>query len=90
MNRVSSSASELRELVARVQSGCQEQVQGFNRITTALSHVQRASEASASGAEQSAAAAEQLNSHADRLQDVLEDLGTLVWAESHGQPEPAR
>lgn len=78
MRDISSDASAIRELVATVQAGCQQQLESFDQIAGALSDMQGASQASAAGAEEGAAAAQELNGNANTLSRVAADLKTLV------------
>jgi methyl-accepting chemotaxis protein len=64
--------------VAQIASASKEQSLGVGQISTAVSEMEKVTQANASGAEESAAAAEELNSHAELLKGIVKELDALV------------
>jgi methyl-accepting chemotaxis protein len=71
-------ARQVDELAAEVATASDEQSQGIQQVTLAVSQVDQVTQSNAANAEQGASAAEELNAQADSLQEVVGDLLQLV------------
>jgi len=69
---------QLDQLVGEIAVASNEQSQGIGQVTTAVSQMDRVTQANAASAEQTAAAAEQLNSQSLLLQDTVTQMQTLT------------
>jgi len=75
-------ARQVDTLVAEIASASQEQNQGIGQVNTAISQMDKVTQANAANAEETAAAAEQLNSQAVHLNEAVQDLHLLVGNET--------
>ncbi|MBA3848818.1 MAG: chemotaxis protein [Opitutus sp.] len=74
---------ELDELVAEIATASNEQNQGIGQVTTAVSQMDKVTQANAGAAEETAAAAEELNSQAAMLKEAITQLQALAGGRSH-------
>ncbi|NGO38523.1 hypothetical protein G4L39_03800, partial [Limisphaera ngatamarikiensis] len=66
------------ELVAEIAAASQEQSQGIGQINSAVSQMDKVTQANAAAAEQSAAAAQELTAQAASLRQAVQTLVQLV------------
>jgi uncharacterized phage infection (PIP) family protein YhgE len=71
-------ARQVDELAAEVAGASREQTQGITQINTAVSQMDKVTQANAANAEESAAAAEELNAQAEAMKDAVSELLRLV------------
>ena len=76
------------ELVAQVATASVEQNQGINQVNTAVTGIDKLTQANAASAEESASAAEELNAQAECLNQAVAELIDLVDG-SRGAAAPA-
>jgi len=72
----------LDTVVAGIATAAQEQSQGIQQVSTAVTHMDQVTQANASHAEESAAAAEELSSQAAALQDAVVSLHRFILGSS--------
>ena len=75
---VSSSALQVKVLIDGVSTGAVEQARGMSQITSALVHMEQATQKVAATSEESASASEELRAQAESMQDVVESLESLI------------
>lgn len=80
---------ELDALAAEVASASEEQTQGITHINTAMTRMDRVTQANAAIAQESAAAAEELNAQASALNGSVSDLLRLVGRRGQGGQDAA-
>lgn len=68
----------LDQLVAEIAIASNEQNQGINQVTTAMSQMDRLTQAGAASAEETAGAAEELNEQVESMRGVVDGLQQLV------------
>lgn len=71
-------AREVDQLVAEVATASREQSEGITQINTAITQMDKVTQANAASAEETAAAAEELNAQADGLHDASSQLAALI------------
>ncbi len=71
-------ARQVDELAAEVASASQEQSQGIAQVNTAVTQMDKVTQANAASAEESASAAEELNAQAEGLREVVAGMLRLV------------
>ena len=76
---------ELDKYVAEIATASHEQSQGIGQITTAMTEMDKVTQANAAGAEETAAASEQLNGQAVMLEEAIQNLKTMVGGDVAGQ-----
>ncbi|MBL9137216.1 MAG: Cache 3/Cache 2 fusion domain-containing protein [Verrucomicrobiales bacterium] len=79
------SVREVDRLVAEIATASNEQSQGLLQVSTAMSQMDKVTQANAAGAEEGASAAEELNAQARALRDAVHIIvGVVGSAESSG------
>ena len=83
-------AREVDNLMAEIATASQEQSQGITQVNSAVSAMDRVTQANAASAEESASAAEELNAQSQNLQAVVSQLQQLVDGSARTtSPQPA-
>ncbi|MBL9138478.1 MAG: methyl-accepting chemotaxis protein [Verrucomicrobiales bacterium] len=72
------------ELAAEVAAASREQTQGITQLNTAVTQMDKVTQANAASAEESASAAEELNAQAESLREAIRQLTDLVGSTDHG------
>ena len=85
---IADKARQVDELVAEITTASSEQSQGISQINTAVSQMDKVTQANASGAEESAAAAEELNAQAVCLKETVAELQFLAGGRAAGTADP--
>lgn len=75
---IASEERKVKELVDEVSLGSQEQSRGIAQISKAVTQIEGVTQSNAAAAEQSASAAEQLSAQSMALEEVVQELETLV------------
>ena len=78
LDEIVTKARHVDQLAAEVASASQEQSQGIDQINSAVSQMDRVTQANAANAEESASAAEELNAQADSLKESVQELMQIV------------
>ncbi len=78
LNEIVTQARKVDELAAEVAHASGEQTQGIAQINTAVSQMDKVTQANAATAEESASAAEELNAQAETMKGVVGELLALV------------
>jgi methyl-accepting chemotaxis protein len=81
---------QLDQLVAEIATASNEQSSGIGQVTTAVSQMDRVTQANAGAAEETAAAAEQLNSQSLLLKEAVGQLQLLTGGAQSGAPAAGR
>jgi methyl-accepting chemotaxis protein len=71
---------ELDGLVSEIAASCAEQSDGIRQLNTAVSHMDKVTQATAANAEETASAAEELNGQAFTLHEAVNSLNALAGA----------
>ncbi len=69
---------QVDELVAQVATASNEQSQGVSQVNTAISQMDKVTQANAASAEESASAAEELKAQSNSLRETVESLNNMV------------
>jgi methyl-accepting chemotaxis protein len=87
---VAIASQKVAVLVNEIAAASREQAQGVEQISTAVTQMDRVTQANAASAEQSASASEELTAQAAAIQRVVAELNTVVGlkAEGGGKPRP--
>ena len=80
---------DVNALAAQVATGSQEQSEGISQVNLAVSEMDKVTQSNATSAAQSAAAAQELESQAASLQQVADELSSLVGGPAVASPPPA-
>lgn len=81
----------LDTLVAAIATASQEQTQGINQVTTAVSQMDQITQANAASAEETAAASQELNTQAAVLSEAVASLRSVIGDKSrHRASEPTQ
>ena len=78
IRQMTEEAAKLGSLVSEVGAGSEEQTRGIDRISTVITRMDQATQATAANAEQSAASAQELHRQSKALQDVVFGLTEIV------------
>ncbi|MBX3747857.1 MAG: nitrate- and nitrite sensing domain-containing protein [Verrucomicrobiae bacterium] len=79
-------ARQVDELIGQIAGASQEQNQGIAQVSTAVSQMDRVTQANAASAEESASAAEELSAQAETLRQAVTELNRLVGIHGGGAP----
>jgi methyl-accepting chemotaxis protein len=85
LEEIISKARQVDELAASVASASREQNQGIHQLNTAVTQMDKVTQANAASAEESASAAQELNSQAETLHGAVQDLQSLMQGGTDGQ-----
>jgi len=77
-SEVSTSSSKVGELVGEISAASGEQAQGIDQINTAVTEMDKVTQASAANAEETASASEEMNAQAEQMKLFVGDLVALV------------
>lgn len=76
------------EIVGQIAVASREQSQGIQQINTAVSEMDKVTQATAASAEESASASEELNAQAETLKTAVSDLMHLVGSQAAAETPP--
>ena len=79
---------QVDELSAEAAAASSEQSQGIDQVNTAVSQMDKVTQANAANAEESASAAEELNAQAEILKGTVQELLALVGGNAMGASSP--
>ncbi|MBI5691804.1 MAG: hypothetical protein HZC55_17120 [Verrucomicrobia bacterium] len=82
-------ARRMDSVVAEIASASQEQTQGITQVNTAVSQMDKVTQANAGNAEETAAAAEELSAQAAAMQEATAELRQLVGVDRAAAPAAA-
>ena len=80
-------AHKVDELVGEIATASNEQRQAIEQVTTAVSQMDKVTQANAAGAEETASASAELNAQADVMRDSVLDLRALVDGSASSAPQ---
>jgi len=83
------------DLVSEIAAASQEQAQGIDQVNTAVGQMDKVTQQNAANAEESASASEELSAQAEQMNQIVDELATLVGGrgaqrQSQGQTAPAK
>ncbi|MRS11957.1 MAG: hypothetical protein EG823_02655 [Actinobacteria bacterium] len=78
LKQIAEQAEKVTSLVSEVAAASDEQAQGIDQINTAVSEMDRVTQASSSNSEESASASEELSAQARELQEMVVQLRIVV------------
>ena len=70
------------ELIAEIAAACNEQTQGIDQISTAITQMDQVTQSNAANAEESASASEELSAQAEELSQIVKELQDMVGGTS--------
>jgi methyl-accepting chemotaxis protein/methyl-accepting chemotaxis protein-1 (serine sensor receptor) len=79
---ITEGATQVRTLVDEVDASSREQAKGIGQISKAIAQMDTVTQQTAANAEESASASEELNAQSQALMAVVDQLSTLVGAQS--------
>ncbi len=82
--------NQTNELIANITSASSEQQDGVEQITTAVAQIDTITQQNAAQAEESASAAEDLKSNANKLQDIIVRLSSLIGMSINSEKQHLR
>jgi len=82
MGEVGEKARKTTELLNEISTASEEQSRGIQQINTALSEMEKTTQSNAAISEESSASATELQSQTVNLQQVYEDIRTLVYGKN--------
>jgi len=77
-------------LIEGIAVASQEQAQGIDQISRAVSEMDKVTQQAAANAEESASASEELNSQAEKMKGVMEELFTIIRGTGNGNGHGSR
>jgi len=83
LRRTVANAEKVSQLVAEIATASNDQNQGIGQVNTAISQMDKVTQANAANAEESAAAAEELAAQSSALKEVVANLQQLVGSVAH-------
>jgi hypothetical protein len=89
LDDIVSRARQVDELASEVSAASQQQSQGIEQITHAVSEMDKVTQSNAAGAEECASSAEEMNAQATELQAAVGDLRRLVGGSTGPAATPA-
>jgi methyl-accepting chemotaxis protein len=84
LTQIVDSVGKLSQLIGEVSSASQEQSKGIEQIGTAVTEMDKLTQANAANAEESASASEELSAQANELNDMVNVLVGIVTGEGNG------
>ncbi len=78
IHEITESASKVREMVSSVNAASQEQARGITQISEGLARMEKVTQRTAASAHQGSSASRQMDSQARALQEIVDELKTMV------------
>ena len=78
MSEADQSIGKTTDLVSEIAAASAEQSQGIDQVNTAMAQMDKVTQQNAANAEESASASEELSAQAESMNDVVNELATLV------------
>ncbi len=82
--KVASGSRKSGELVGEIAAASQEQAQGIEQVSKAISEMDRVVQQNAANAEESASASEEMNAQAESMKEYVQDLVAIVGGSASG------
>ncbi len=79
---ITESATKVKTLVDEVNLGSQEQARGIEQISKAIAQMDQVTQSTAANAEESASASEEMSAQAEALNNIVQQLRTLVGSDA--------
>ena len=89
LNDIVAKVRQVDQIASEVAGASREQNQGIGQINTAVSQMDKVTQANAASAEESAAAAEELNAQAQSMKEAVLDLRQMVDGKAEARPHLA-
>ena len=81
LDEITSKAREVDQLVAEIATASNEQSQGIQQISTAMTQMDKVTQSNAANAEESASASSELHSQAEQLSQIAQEMMEVVNGE---------
>lgn len=75
---ITNQASKVNDLMNEISAAGQEQAQGIEQVSKAMTQIETVTQQNAASAEESASASEELNAQADSMRKIVQELSELV------------
>ena len=78
LQKIVNGISKTTEIVNEISVACQEQAQGIDQVNKAVAQMDKVTQSNAANAEESASASEELNAQAQSLNEVVNELLSMI------------
>ena len=82
------SSAKVKGIVDEVSTASQQQTQGIDQVTQAITQMEKVTQTTAATAEESAAASEELNAQAEMTMQLVQELESMVGRAAAGATRP--
>ena len=82
LQEIVESIGKTTSLVGEIAAASQEQAQGIDQVNTAVAQMDKVTQQNAANAEESASASEELSAQAEQMNQIVDELSTLVGGSS--------
>ncbi|MHC4639607.1 MAG: methyl-accepting chemotaxis protein [Planctomycetota bacterium] len=82
LEEIVSSIGKTTDLVSEIAAASQEQAQGIDQVNTAMAQMDKVTQQNAANAEESASASEELSAQAEQMDQIVQELATMVGGAS--------
>jgi methyl-accepting chemotaxis protein len=87
LGKIAEHVERVTQLIAEVSAASAEQSQGITQVNTAVSEMDRVTQANAANSEEAASASEELSAQAQDLNDLVQVLVSIVGGSAADQPQ---
>ena len=84
LEEIVSGIGKTSELVGEIAAASSEQAQGIDQVNTAMAQMDKVTQQNAANAEESASASEELSAQAEQMNEIVDQLATLVGGTGRG------
>ncbi len=88
LQQITESIQEVTALIADVSAASNEQAQGIAHVNTAVAEMDKVTQLNANNAEQSTSASEELSAQARQLDQMVDELTTIIRGTTRRDQEP--
>ena len=89
LDEIVGSVSKTTDLIGEIAAASQEQAQGIDQVNAAVTQMDRVTQQNAANAEESASASEELSAQAGQMNQIVDELASLVSGSSRQETRPA-
>lgn len=89
IHSITESSTQVKTLVDEVNIGSQEQARGIEEIAKALAQMDQVTQTTAASAEESASASEEMSAQAQSLNQIIEQLQSMIGGLARAKASPA-
>lgn len=87
LNGIAAKVNEVDQLIEKIAKASSEQESGITQINQAIAQIDKVTQSTAANAEQSASTAEEMHSQSDTLNQLAQELSTLVSGANAAKPK---